>query len=154
MILLALLLIILPNANANSTENSVISAFKKTESVQKKFLQDTMKNRQQMEEFEENEFVPAVKTMIHLLDKKRCSSCLPSYLKGLTFLDGSADETLTDQLKQIIEKKPELLTKACVNMTNSTRKILKTRFKDALHFIAEEKKVDQLKIETSISKCL
>lgn len=143
-------------ALANTSENEIVTVFKRTEFVQKKFLQDTMKNRQEIESFEENEFVPAATKLISCLEKKECRDrkYLSSYLQALAFLDGSADETLTDQLKQIINKESELLANACTTLSRSTKKRLKTRFKDATHFLSLEKKVVQANIEKSILKCL
>ncbi len=141
-------------AHAKTPESEIIQVFKKAQTVQEKFLKDTMSNRQEAESFEENDFVPSVNKMIGLLEKKQCKACLASYLQALAFLDGSADETLTDQLKQIISKDPKSLSSACSKSSKVTKERLKVRFRDAVHFLADEKMSDQTKIEKSISACL
>lgn len=147
-------LILATFAHAKTPESEIIQVFKKTQTVQEKFLKDTMNNRQETESFEANDFVPSVNKMIGLLEKKQCKTCLTNYLQALAFLDGSADETLTDQLKQIISKDPKSLSSACSKSSKATKERLKVRFRDAVHFLAEEKKGDQAKIEKSISVCL
>lgn len=141
-------------AYAAPSEKALIKTFDKTPAIYEKFLSDTMKYRAETEEFNEKEFEPSVESMIVLLGEKKCRKCVLPYLKGLSNLEGSASEALTDQLKRIIAKHPELLNSDCKKMDKIARKKLSVRFSDAINFLSEENKLDRRVVASRISACL
>lgn len=140
--------------HAASPESALIRTFDKAKTTYAKFSKDTMKYRAEVEDYNENEFEPAVESMIGLLSEKKCGKCVPSYLKGLSYLDGSASEVLTDQLKRIISKHPEALSAGCGKIDAVTRKKLSVRFSDAITFLSQDNKVERGGIEKSVKGCL
>lgn len=140
--------------HAASPESTLIRTFDKAKTIYAKFSKDTMKYRAEAEDYNEKEFEPGVESMIGLLSEKKCGKCMPSYLKGLSYLDGSASEVLTDQLKRIISKHPEVLSAGCGKIDAVTRKKLSIRFSDAVTFLSQDNKVERSKIEKSVKGCL
>jgi len=134
-------------------EAPILETFKKAPAVYKRFLRDTLKYRDEAENFNEKEFEPAVEKMIALLNKGRCETCVSHYLNGLSYLEGSASENLTEQLKRIIEGHPNELNIACKKISREIRKGLSIRFRDAIGFMAEERKSNSKDTKKQIPDC-
>lgn len=139
---------------AAPTEIAIVETFNRAHSIYEIFLADTMKNRIETEAYNENEFEPAVERMIVLLKAKKCDQCIPSYLKGLSYLEGSASELLTDQLKRIILEYPNELNAACKKTDSNVLDKLSIRFRDAITFLTMEKKGNKKSLRKKISSCL
>jgi hypothetical protein len=78
--MVSLVLLFVSLAHAGSVEQDIVNVFNKTESVQKKFLQDTMKNHDQAESFNQNEFQPTVNKIILLIKSKNYKPYLMNWV--------------------------------------------------------------------------
>lgn len=139
---------------AKPAEFDFIKVFKRAQALHRDFLKDTRNNRQRFESFEENEFIPAVRNMMEMVGSKSCANCLMDYLEALAVFEGSANETLTDQLKEVIARYPQALSVACTKTAQKTKALLKVNFRDAARFLAAEKGADLSAIHRSIASCM
>ncbi|MBS1971494.1 MAG: hypothetical protein JSU04_14385 [Bdellovibrionales bacterium] len=128
------------NVNAHTmSEDKIVDTYSEMEKQYKNFLRDTLSNRRQFESFVEGEFEPAVKAMKEDLDKKTCEKCISPYLRSLSLLEGSASESLTYGLMDIVRRHSDKVAKACKTLKVRDVKKLRIRFFTVFDYMKEEK---------------
>ena len=143
----------LSSSFALTQEEQLITVFKKTKALKEKFLKNTLENRKEFEDFTENEFLPATKTMIKLLNANKCTSCTLEYLKALVYQKTSTTEDHTQNLQTLILKHPHSIKSACTALSSTEKKDLFDFFNHALIFLDETEKKPLNKTQKEFSSC-
>lgn len=137
----------------DSKEMEIISIFKKTSKIERKYSNDK-KNREERDSYLEKKFEPAFDSMSKLLEEGKCKNCLGVYLNTISYFKNSEDEVYTDQLQKIILKESNTLNLECLKLDHSIKNNLKEAFKFSVLFLSKSNNVEIKKIEKSISNCL
>jgi len=140
----------------NSEEEKILKVYSRVSKEYKKYIENTMQNRQQFESFSEDVFEPAVGKMVIEINNGRCKSCLVQYLEASVYFVGSASEALWDHLKILIKTHPNKVADACKPLEKDKKVKLKDHFEGSFDDLkadgTKQEEIDHLKKE--IAACL
>ena len=130
----------------DNQQNKILKTFKEFELKHKKFMDNDMQYRAEFETFAEAKYEPAVKEMILELDKGKCHKCVVPYLKTMALSEGSANEEITFDFRNVIQKHTAKVSEACKKISKAEIKKLKLQA-DAVFQYMEADKIADIEIK-------